>query len=161
DLLELRLHLFAGAGVDDHQPLAPHQERTHRHRDAVALVGGRAPLPEDFRGDAEHRATVPAEMAIEGRRQLPITERQRPTPNSQVDHTPSACCFNSTSTPCAADGWTKATRDPWAPERGDSSIRRTPFAFSRARAARMSSTRSVMWCRPGPRFATYFAIGES
>ena len=25
----------------------------------------------------------------------------------------------------------------------------------------MSSTRSVMWCRPGPRFSTYFAIGES
>ena len=25
----------------------------------------------------------------------------------------------------------------------------------------MSSTRSVMWWRPGPRFATYFAIGES
>ena len=25
----------------------------------------------------------------------------------------------------------------------------------------MSSTRSVMWCRPGPRFSMYFAIGES
>ena len=52
--------------------------------------------------------------------------------------------FNSTSTPCAAEGWMNATSDPCAPGRGSSSIRRTPRAFSRASAARMSSTRSVM-----------------
>ena len=43
-----------------------------------------------------------------------------------------------------------ATSEPCAPCRGASSMSRTPRAFSCASAARMSSTRSVMWCRPGP-----------
>ena len=59
------------------------------------------------------------------------------------------------------DGWMKATSDPCAPGRGASSISRTPRAFSCASAAAMSSTRSVMWWSPGPRFATNLAIGES
>src|SRR6185437_2017716 len=99
--------------------------------------------------DAEHGAAVEAEVAVEKGRDLEIAESHQ------------RACFSSTSTPWALAGWMKATSDPCAPSRGDSSIRRTPFALSCASAARMSSTRSVMWCRPGPRFATYLAIGES
>ena len=57
-------------------------------------------------------------------------------------------CLSSTSTPCALAGWMNATSEPCAPGRGCSSIRRTPWALSCARAAAMSSTRSVMWCSP-------------
>ena len=53
-----------------------------------------------------------------------------------------------------------ATSAPSAPGRGCSSISRDAARLQLRSAAWMSSTRSVMWCRPGPRFSTYFAIAR-
>src|SRR3954451_19303904 len=143
----LRVHGVADARVDDHQPLTSNEQRPHREGNPVPLVGWRALLPQRFRNDPEHRAAVQAEVPVQQRREFQLAERH--------------ACFSSTSTPWALVGWMNSTRDPWAPGRGVSSINRTPRSFRRASAARISSTRSVMWCSPGPRFATYFAIGES
>ena len=160
DVGALRVHLVAAAGVDDHQRArAPHEQRPHRHRDAVALVGRGALLPQRLRHDAEHRAAVEPEVAVEQRRELEVANSP-PAPIPTPKHR-SASASVRPARRARWTGWMNATSEPCAPSRGVSSIRRTPFAFSCASAARMSSTRSVMWCRPGPRFATYFAIGES
>ena len=155
DLLQLRVHLVAGAGVDDHQRprRAPHQQRPHRHVDRVALVGRRALLPQRLRHDAEHRAAVEPEVAVEQR-------RESRSPELSLEHARAAASARPARR-ARSTGWMKATSEPCAPSRGVSSISRTPLSLRRASAARMSATRSVRWWMPGPRFATYFAIGES
>ena len=75
DVVELRVFLVAEPGVDDHRPHAAHDERPHRERDAVAIVGRRLPRPQRLRHDAEHRAAVEAEEAVVQRDQLEIAER--------------------------------------------------------------------------------------
>ena len=137
DVAALRIHLVAAAGVDDHQPLAPHQQRPHRQPDSISLVGAARPaFPQRLRDGAKHRAAVEPEVSVEERRQLHIAESQ--------GHR-AVISASSTSTPCALAGWMNATSDPCAPGRGSSSISRMPFALSCASAARMSSTRSVTW----------------
>src|SRR5262249_7538126 len=60
-------------------------------------------------------------------------------------HRRSASCTSSISTPPVDFGCTKATLVPCAPGRGDSSIIRTPFAFSTAIALATSSTFHAKW----------------
>ena len=51
--------LVPGAAVDEHEPIVVLDENAaHAERDAVALVGGDAALPERLGHDAEHRAAV-------------------------------------------------------------------------------------------------------
>ena len=49
DVAELRRSPCRRARVDDHRPHAAHDQRAHRQRDAVALVGGRFLRPERLR----------------------------------------------------------------------------------------------------------------
>src|SRR5919108_906433 len=59
DVLELGVLLVAESGIDEHQPGGVlDQEAAERERDAVAVVGGDAPLPQRLRYDPEHRAAV-------------------------------------------------------------------------------------------------------
>jgi hypothetical protein len=81
DVALLRVHLVAGAAVDEHAaPVRFHQQRPHRQLDAVALVGRRQPLPQRPRHDAEHGAAIEPEGAVVQHGQLHVAERQRPCP---------------------------------------------------------------------------------
>ncbi len=104
-------------------------ERPHAERDAVAVVGRRPPLPQRLRHDAEHRAAVERERAVESARSARRHRASSRLPSS------------STSSPCVLAGWMNAMREPCAPARGRSSMSRTPRAFRSASAASMSGTR--------------------
>src|SRR5688572_19571033 len=133
DVRALRVHLVPYTCIDDHRLLAADQERPHRECDPIPFVCRRAAFPQRFGDNPEHRAAVQPEVAVEKRGQLEVTE---------ADGVHLTCC-SSTRTPCALEGWMNATRESCAPGRGVSSINRTPFAFSSASAATMSSTRSA------------------
>ena len=75
DLAELRVLLVAEPGVDDHRAHAADDQRPHRQRDAVAIVGRRLRRPQRLRHDAEHRAAVEPEEAVVQRDQLEIADR--------------------------------------------------------------------------------------
>src|SRR6185436_14422721 len=69
------VHLVTDASINDHRDaVAADQQRTHRERDPILLVGRSALLPERLRHDAEHGAAVQAEEAIEERGQFEITD---------------------------------------------------------------------------------------
>ncbi len=76
DVTLLRVHLVAGAAVDDHPaPLRFHDERPHRELYPVAVVGWRLLLPQRARHDAEHRAPVEPERTVADACQLEIAPR--------------------------------------------------------------------------------------
>ena len=120
------------ASIRIRRPPASHEQRPHAERDAVARVGGRALLPQRLGHHAEHGAAVEPEGAVGQRQQVEIAEAHARQ---------SAFCFSSTSRPPTLVGWMNAMREPCAPGRGASSMKRTPFSRSVAIARSMSGTR--------------------
>ena len=149
--------LVAEARVDDHRPHAADDERPHRQRDAIALVGGRLRRPQRLRHDAEHRAAVePRKKPSHSEIELEIAERE-PRDRRMADLTELADCAWRLATAASArparrappTGWMNATSAPSAPGRGCSSMSRDAARLQLRERRAMSSTRSVMWCRPG------------
>ena len=143
DVALLRVHLVAGAAVDDHPaPVGLDDQRPHRQLDPVAVVGRRLRLPQRPRHDAEHRAAVEPEQPVvhAGR------AGDRPTAAASTSRVDGAVRRLLQLHEHAVRGGRMDERDQRAsaPGRGCSSTSRTPRAFSCASAARMSSTRSVM-----------------
>ena len=72
----LRVHFAADPGVDDHQALAAHEQRSHRELNPVPRVGRTAPFPERLRDGPEHRPAIEPQISVEKRRQLEIADVQ-------------------------------------------------------------------------------------
>ena len=123
--------LVAQPGVDDHRPRAADEQRPHRQRDAVRSSGGALRRPQRLRHDAEHRAAVEPEEAVEQRDQLEVAERET---RIDVRSMPrlggswlGAVAATASARPARrarSTGWMNATSAPSAPGRGCSSISR-------------------------------------
>ena len=155
----LRVHLVADAGVDDHR-----SARRGRASGRIASGSGcdRRPGRASPTAASARRRTSRRRRDGSSRRAASISSRS-PSANrvrSTLPDPRGVACFSSTSTPCALDGWMNATSEPCAPAAASRRSAARPRFQLRERRA-MSSTRSVMWCSPGPRFARNFAIGES
>ena len=186
DLVELRVLFVADARIDDHGPPPSDDERPHRQGDAVALVSRRFPLPQRLGHDAEHRAAVQAEEAVADRNQLELAHRKRDRDRRLGarfrTHGSGSRADVGRGVDSTLDGRLTTVDGrlldlhQHAVGRGRVDERdQRPFSAPARRfvdeprasrlqvrqAAWMSSTRRVMWCRPGPRLFTNAAIGES
>ena len=141
DVGALGVHLVAAAGVDEHRPLAPHDERPHAEGNPVAIVGRQPPLPQRAGHDAEHRAAIEGEEAVGQRDELEVAKRVRPGRVKRgtvagARPAPTAGCFSSTSTPL---------RGRWMHERDQRALGARPRRLVDQPHAGLPNSASAAW----------------